>query len=99
MRCMAISVARCGAGGRAPSRRSAMPVCPSGTPRRPVWKRLLFLRFLVFQRHRYGRLVLEWVNGRPFLVLPRVFNPGLFASGRLLAEQVERRTDLLSPRA
>ena len=66
---------------------------------RPVWKRLLYARFLLFQRHRYGRLVLEWVNGRPFLVLPQVFNPGLFASGRLLAEQIERRSDLLRPGA
>ena len=66
---------------------------------RPVWKRLLFARFLIFQRHRYGRLVLERVNGRPCLVLPQVFNPGLFASGRLLAQEVERRTDLLSPGA
>src|SRR2546421_477250 len=66
---------------------------------RPVWKRLLYARFLLFQRHRYGRLVLERVSGQPLLVLPQVFNPGLFASGRLLAEQIAQRTDLLSPGA
>jgi HemK-related putative methylase len=66
---------------------------------RRVWKRLLYWRFLVLQRHRYGRLVLEWVDGRPFLVLPQVFNPALFASGRLLAGEIERRQDLLPPGA
>jgi HemK-related putative methylase len=69
------------------------------TWRRRLWKRLLFAKFLLTQRHRYGRLVLEWVDGRPFVVLPQVFNPGLFASGRYLAQQVERRTDLLAPGA
>ena len=69
------------------------------TWRRAVWKRVLYARFLLLQRHRYGRLVLEWVNGRPLVVLPQVFNPGLFASGRLLAQEVERRTDLLAPSA
>jgi release factor glutamine methyltransferase len=66
---------------------------------RPVWKRLLYLRFLLTQRHRYGRLVLEWVNGRPFLVLPQVFNPGLFASGPWLAALIDQRDDLLPPGA
>jgi release factor glutamine methyltransferase len=64
-----------------------------------VWKRLLYLKFLLLQRHRYGRLVLEWVDGRPFLVLPQVFNPGLFASGRLLARVLQHREDLLTPGA
>ena len=66
---------------------------------RPVWKRLLYLRFLLTQRHRYGHLALERVAGRPFLVLPHVFNPALFASGRLLAQQIQQRTDLLAPGA
>jgi release factor glutamine methyltransferase len=62
---------------------------------RPVWKRLRYAWFLIFERHRYGRLVLEWVGGRPFVVLPQVFNPALFASGQLLASEIERRDDLL----
>lgn len=35
-------------------------------------------RFQLFQRHRFDRLVLESVAGRPFVVLPEVFNPALF---------------------
>jgi release factor glutamine methyltransferase len=69
------------------------------TWRRRLWKRLLFAKFLLVQRHRYGRLALEWVGGRPFLVLPQVFNPALFASGQLLAQEIARRTDLLAPGA
>jgi HemK-related putative methylase len=65
------------------------------TWRRRLWKRLLFAKFLLVQRHRYGRLSLEWVGGRPFLVLPQVFNPGLFASGQLLAREIDRREELL----
>jgi HemK-related putative methylase len=67
--------------------------------RRRLSKRLLYLKFLLVQRHRYGRLVLERVNGCPFLVLPQVFNPALFASGQLLAQQIEVRTELLAPGA
>ena len=67
------------------------------TWRRGLWKRLLYVRFLLWQRHRYGRLVLERVNGRPLLVLPEVFNPALFASGALLAREISRRGELLPP--
>jgi HemK-related putative methylase len=63
---------------------------------RGVWKRLLYAWFLLAQRHRYGRLSLEHVDGRPLVVLPEVFNPGLFASGRLLASLVQARGDLLA---
>ncbi len=42
-------------------------------------------RFRLFQRHRYRRLVVERVGGRPFVVLPDVFNPKLFRSGEFLA--------------
>jgi release factor glutamine methyltransferase len=66
---------------------------------RPVWKRLLYVRFSLTQRHRYGRLALERVNGRPFVVLPQVFNPGLFASGPWLASLIEERDHLLMPGA
>jgi HemK-related putative methylase len=66
---------------------------------RRLAKRLLYLKFLLVQRHRYGHLALEWVAGRPFVVLPQVFNPALFASGQLLAQQIEQRTDLLAPGA
>jgi release factor glutamine methyltransferase len=35
-------------------------------------------RFLLFQRHRHRRLVLERFAGHPLVVLPEVFNPNLF---------------------
>ena len=53
-----------------------------------MWSRLLKLRFWLFQRHRYRNLVLEQVAGKPLIVLPDVFNPGLFPTGRFLAEQL-----------
>lgn len=53
--------------------------------RRALWRRWLWWRFRLFQRHRYDRLVLEWVAGYPILVLPQVFNPRLFGTGELLA--------------
>jgi release factor glutamine methyltransferase len=54
-------------------------------------KRLLRLRYRLTQRHRYGQLVLEHVNGRPLLVLPQVFNPALFHSGAFLAGLLDAR--------
>jgi HemK-related putative methylase len=59
-----------------------------GTQR--AWRALLNLRFYLFQRHRYNRLVVEQVAGRPLLVLPEVMNPVLFMTGDYLAS-------LLSP--
>ncbi len=49
---------------------------------------LLRWRFRLLQRHRHGRLVLEEVAGRPFLVLPDVFNPKLFRTGEFLARSL-----------
>ena len=46
-------------------------------------------RFRLFQRHRYRRLILEEVTGRPLLVLPEVFNPKLFRTGELLARALD----------
>ena len=57
---------------------------------RDLWARLLHARYRLFQRHRYDRLALEEVAGRPFLVLPHVFNPALFGTGRWLAESLEQ---------
>lgn len=59
-----------------------------GTPRKlttAVARRWLRVRYLLTQRHRYDRLVLEHVHGKPFVVLPQVFNPKLFQSGAFLA--------------
>lgn len=52
-----------------------------------LWKFFLAARFGLFQRHRYRSLVIEYVHGVPFVVLPEVFNPGLFPTGEFLAEQ------------
>ena len=43
-------------------------------------------RFLLFQRHRFDRLVLEWVAERPFLILPQVFNPSLFWTSEFMVQ-------------
>jgi release factor glutamine methyltransferase len=52
-------------------------------------RRWLRLRYLLTQRHRYDQLVVEHVHGRPFVVLPQVFNPKLFRSGEFLAGMLE----------
>lgn len=49
------------------------------------WSRLLWWRFQLFQRRRYNRLVLEYIDGRPFVILPQVFNPALFEASTFLA--------------
>lgn len=58
---------------------------------RAAWRALRALRFVLFQRHRHDRLVLERVAGFPVLVLPRVFNPALLRTGELLAAALDRR--------
>jgi HemK-related putative methylase len=49
------------------------------------------VRFLLFQRHRFDRLVVEWVAGRPFLILPQVFNPALFWTSEFMANSLNER--------
>ncbi len=63
------------AAARSPIRRGA----------RWIGRAVLHLRFLAFGRDRHDRLVLEWVAGRPILVLPKVMNPVLFLSGESFA--------------
>jgi len=56
------------------------------------WGRLWYrIRFLLFQRHRFDRLALEWVAGRPFLILPQVFNPALFWTSEFMAQALNER--------
>jgi release factor glutamine methyltransferase len=52
--------------------------------KRLFWQKLLWLRFRLWQLHRFDQLVLEWVAGRPFLILPQVFNPTLFLSSEFM---------------
>lgn len=59
--------------------------------KRRLWRLLLRWRFRLFQRHRYDRLVLEDVAGKPIIVLPGVFNPKLFRSGEFLAQSLNDR--------
>jgi methylase of polypeptide subunit release factors len=54
---------------------------------RPLVRFYLTLRYQIFDR-RYRRLVLEWVDGVPLLVLPEVFNPVLFRTGPFLARTI-----------
>lgn len=51
---------------------------------RRFWQTWRWYRFRLFQRHRFNRLVLEWVAARPFLILPEVFNPTLFFTSELM---------------
>jgi release factor glutamine methyltransferase len=59
--------------------------------RRVVWRQFLKLRFHLFQRHRHDRLALETVAGRPFLILPQVFNPTLFLTSEFLVHSLDER--------
>ncbi len=54
------------------------------------WNVWLYAKFLLFQRHRHNRVVLETVAGRPIMVLPEVLNPKLFFTGEWLAEEILR---------
>lgn len=49
----------------------------------------LALRYRILSR-RYGRLVLESIDGVPLVVLPQVFNPVLLRSGALMARGIAR---------
>ncbi|MBZ5587485.1 MAG: methyltransferase [Acidobacteriia bacterium] len=64
-------------------------VLPLPRPLRRAFGWASYLRFLLFQRHRHGHLVVEEVGGFPVLVLPHVFNPKLFHTGELLAASLD----------
>ena len=56
--------------------------------KRELWRVLLRLRYLFWQRYRHNRLVLEQVGELPLLVLPTVMNPKLFRTGEFLSRQL-----------
>ena len=60
--------------------------------RRRLGRAALRAQFLLLQRHRHRRLVLEEIAGVALVVLPDVFHPGLFFSSKLLAEAVAGET-------
>ena len=54
--------------------------------KRTLWRTLLWLRFHLLQRHRFNRLIIETVRGKPFLILPQVFNPTLFLTSEFMVQ-------------
>jgi len=54
--------------------------------KRIIWRQWLKLRFHLFQKHRFNRLTLEYVEKRPFLILPEVFNPTLFLTSDFMVQ-------------
>jgi HemK-related putative methylase len=72
-------------------RRAALEARPPGRLQRASARQALRWRYRLTQRHRYNRLVLEEVAGRPLLVLPQVFNPKLFRTGAYLAGLLDER--------
>jgi release factor glutamine methyltransferase len=64
-------------------------VLPLPRPVRRAFAWASYARFVLFQRHRHDRLVLEEVAGFPVVVLPHVFNPKLFRTGELLAASLD----------
>ena len=66
---------------------------------RRLWRELRAVRMRLWDRRRYRRLVLEWVDGDlPLVVLPDVFNPKLLRSGEFLVRQLRRQPALLPAR-
>jgi release factor glutamine methyltransferase len=63
---------------------------PVDAARRRLWRTALAVRMRLLQRYRYGRLVLEHVDGFELLILPRVFNPKLLRSGAFFVEYLGR---------
>ncbi|MDO8673310.1 MAG: methyltransferase [Dehalococcoidia bacterium] len=66
----------------------SLPVRLRTKVKRSLWRRLFWWRFRLFQRYRYGNLILEEVAGRPILVLPEVFNPKLLRTGEFMGQTI-----------
>ena len=63
-----------------------LPMMPRVNPGVRWLSRLGYSIVRPYLRRRLGRTVLEHVEGVPLLVLPQVFNPAIFRSGRLLVQ-------------
>jgi HemK-related putative methylase len=61
------------------------------TLKQTLWRQWLKARFHLLQQHRYDQLVLESVAGRPFLILPQVFNPTLFLTSEFMVASLDQR--------
>jgi HemK-related putative methylase len=60
------------------------------------WPRAALSRLMHFWarlggKHRYDDFRLEWVSGKPLLVMPSVFNPKLLLTGEFFASQLSGR--------
>jgi len=53
-----------------------------------LWRLWYWLKFQLWQRRRFNRLILEEIAGRPFLILPEVFNPTLFFSSEFMVSSL-----------
>jgi release factor glutamine methyltransferase len=76
-------------------REKAVKLRPRGNPLfippvRMIWRLFLALRFALFQRHRFDRLVLEKTADYSILVIPTVFNPKLLRTGEFFAQNLGR---------
>lgn len=56
---------------------------------RKLWHLLVWIQFRIFYRNRLGRNVLERVGNLELVVLPQVFNPGLFYTSAFLISQLD----------
>lgn len=55
-----------------------------------LWRFWLWVKFHLFQKHRFNNLVVEIVEGKPFVILPSVFNPGLFLTSDFMVASFNR---------
>lgn len=76
-------------GNKAESPASLKPAYAYPVLIRWCWKVLLRIRFHLFHRNRYDRLVIESLAGYPMMVLPQVFNPVLLRTGEFMARILE----------
>ena len=76
------------------------PSTSNNLPRNPVHPLIRWLSQLwlvprrMMLRRRVQSLIVERVAGRDFIVLPEVFNPGIFRTGRFLAEYLQKTPTL-----
>jgi release factor glutamine methyltransferase len=57
---------------------------------RRLWRNVLRVKLVIFDRHKYARTVIEELEGLQLVVLPDVFNPKLLRTGAFLATQLRR---------
>lgn len=81
-----------GAAARRPADRDPLAATPAHPLRRRIWRRLLELRFRLFDRHRLGRSLRERVGRRELAVAPGVFPPVIFRTAPFFASAIAAAT-------